>query len=65
ASAAQAADFGVVLSECSIEATNEAVDRMAECDLTELSNNAYQFAQAQAWEQQEKVMLEGYRRMLA
>ncbi|ENM3835793.1 glycosyltransferase [Vibrio cholerae] len=65
AEAVQAADFGVVLTEYSVEAINEAVDRLAERDLTELSNNAYQFAQAQAWEQQERVMLEGYQRMLA
>ncbi|MBF4270047.1 glycosyl transferase family 1, partial [Vibrio anguillarum] len=51
--------------EYSVEALNEAVDRLAERDLTELSNNAYQFAQGQAWEQQERVMLEGYQRMLA
>ncbi|EGR0364498.1 glycosyltransferase [Vibrio cholerae] len=65
AEAVQAADFGVVLSEYSVEAINEAVDRLSERDLTELSNNAYLFAQAQAWEQQERVMLEGYQRMLA
>nr|MBF4332644.1 glycosyl transferase family 1 [Vibrio anguillarum] len=65
AEAVQAADFGVVLTEYSVEALNEAVDRLAERDLTELSNNAYQFAQGQAWEQQERVMLEGYQRMLA
>lgn len=65
AESVQAADFGVVLTEYSIEAINAAVDRLAERDLTELSNNAYQFAQAQAWEQQERVMLKGYQRMLA
>lgn len=65
AEAVQAADFGVVLTEYSVEAINEAVDHLAERDLTELSNNANQFAHAHAWEQQEKVMLEGYQRMLA
>ncbi|MVB15756.1 glycosyltransferase [Vibrio cholerae] len=65
AEAVQTADFGVVLTEYSVESINEAVDRLAERDLTELSNNAYQFAQGQAWEQQERVMLEGYQRMLA
>ncbi|WP_421294554.1 glycosyltransferase [Aeromonas veronii] len=65
AEAVQAADFGVVLTEFSVDAINEAVDRLAERDLTELSNNAYQFAKAQAWEQQERIMLDGYQRMLA
>lgn len=65
AEAVQAADFGAVLTEYSVEAINAAVDRLAARDLSELSNNAYQFAQAHAWEQQEKVMLEGYQRMLA
>ena len=65
AEAAQAADFGVVLTEYSVEAINTAVDHLVERNLSKLSDNAYQFAHAHAWEQQEKVMLEGYQRMLA
>lgn len=62
--AVQASDFGVVLTDYSIEAINTAVNHLAERDLSQLSDNAYQFAQAHAWEKQEKVMLEGYQRML-
>jgi len=65
AEAVQFADFGVVVIGYSVEAINAAVDRLAELDLSQLSNNAYQFAHVHAWEQQEKVMLEGYQRMLA
>lgn len=65
AEAVQAADFGVVLTEYSVEAINTAVDHLVERNLSKLSDNAYQFAHAHAWEQQEKVMLEGYQRMLA
>lgn len=57
-------DFGVVLSEYSISAVNEAIDHLADYDLSPYSRNAHQFAIANAWEEQEKVMLEGYRRML-
>lgn len=65
AESVQAADFGVVLTEYSVEAINAAVDRLTERDLSQLSNNAYQFAHAYSWEEQGKVMLEGYQRMLA
>ena len=60
----QAADFGIVLTEYSVDAINAAVDSLAMRDLSNLSNNAYRFAHAHAWEKQEKVMLEGYRRLL-
>ncbi|WP_417656303.1 glycosyltransferase family 4 protein [Pseudidiomarina aestuarii] len=60
----QRAGFGMVLSEYSNKAINAAVDSLAFCDLGSFSCHAYQFAQANAWERQEKVMLEGYHRML-
>lgn len=64
AESVKAADFGVALTEYSLDAINEVVDYLAERDLSKLSYNAYQFAHEHSWEQQEKVMLEGYQRML-
>ena len=64
AHAVQEYEFGAVLNDYSIESINSSVDCLINCDFSQLSENAYLFAQAHAWEEQEKVMLEGYHRML-
>ena len=63
ANAVKEADFGIVFFEYSVLALNAAVDRLASRDLSQLSENAYQFARLNAWEVQEKIMLAGYQRM--
>lgn len=65
AHAVQEYEFGAVLNDYSIESINASVDGLINRDLSRLSENAYIFAQAHAWEEQEKVMLEGYHRMLS
>jgi len=64
ADAVHAADFGVVLTEYSLESINATVDRLLERDLSRLSDNAYQYALANSWEHQEKRMLGAYQRLL-
>lgn len=58
-------EVGAVLNDYSVESINASVDDLINRDLSRLSENAYIFAQANAWEEQEKVMLDGYHRMLS
>lgn len=64
AGAVQEHQFGVVIRDLSVESINEAVSTLVEQDLNDLSDRAYEFACSNSWEVQEKVMLDGYRRML-
>lgn len=57
-------EFGTVIRDMSVDTINQAVDRLVDESLNELSEKAYLFARSHAWEVQEKVMLEAYRRML-
>lgn len=57
-------NFGVVIKDESAVSINLAVDEILEKDFYEMSDAAYEFASNNSWNHQEKVMLEGYRRML-
>ena len=56
----QNADFGIVLTDYSIEAINYAIDRLLSQDLARFSKNAYQFAVTSSWEHQELKLIEAY-----
>lgn len=58
------AEFGVVLQDLSVDSINRAIDSLISQDLSAMSENAYAFASTHSWEQQEAIMLQGYRRLL-
>lgn len=57
-------EFGLVLSEYSSSAINNAIDCILCQDLRGLSFNAYRFATNNSWERQGESMLSAYRRIL-
>ena len=56
--------FGVAIQDYSPDSINAAVDELILRGINTMSDAAYLFASSNAWEQQEAVMLEGYRMML-
>lgn len=62
--ALESANFGLVLSDFSSSSLNTAIDDLCARNLTELSNNAFLFAQTNAWEKQEEKMIKAYSKML-
>jgi hypothetical protein len=59
-------NMGVVIQDCNdgvVESINQAIDELIAMDLTNLKRNARQAAEENAWEFQEKRMLEAYRTM--
>ncbi|MDE9517146.1 glycosyltransferase family 4 protein [Xenorhabdus bovienii] len=56
--------FGTVINECSTKTINKSIDTLYSRDLTQLSLNAYNFAQLNSWEKQEHFMLQEYQRIL-
>ncbi|WP_200885547.1 glycosyltransferase [Xenorhabdus nematophila] len=56
--------FGTVIDDCSTKNINKAIESLNSQDLTQLSLNAYNFAQLNSWEKQEYFMLQEYQRIL-
>lgn len=57
-------NMGVVIEDFSIRGINDAIDNFLQQDLSIIKNNAYRAACDNAWEVQEKKMLQAYRVML-
>lgn len=58
-------NLGVVTKNDTPEAINEAIDELLSMDLDKLKDNALKFAKEYCWEEQEKKMIDEYRRILA
>jgi glycosyltransferase involved in cell wall biosynthesis len=64
AEAVELHQFGTVLSEYSVKSLNIAIDNLCSSDSSELSDNAYNYASANSWEQQEKILIKEYSNLL-
>lgn len=65
AEAVQGFELGLVLNDFSSDEINRAIDSILDSDIDQMASNARKYACENSWEQQEEVMLDRIRKMLA